>query len=54
MTSTGIVLILVGLFIVINSNNLVGLLKGNLKINQTPTVKSSTSAAPAGQASWSH
>ncbi len=33
MTSTGIVLILIGLFVIINSKNLVGVLQGNLKIN---------------------
>ena len=37
MTSTGLLLILIGLFVIVNSTNFVGVLQHNLAIAQTPT-----------------
>jgi len=35
MTATSVLLIVVGIFIIVNSGNLVGVIQGNKKINQT-------------------
>ena len=39
MTATGFLLILIGLFVIVNSTNFVGVIQGNKKIAQTPTDK---------------
>ena len=39
MTATSVLLILIGLFVVINASNFVGVLQGNKKFAQTPTPK---------------
>lgn len=39
MTATGILLILIGLFVIINSTNFVGVINGDKVIGQTPTPK---------------
>ena len=43
MTSTGILLIIIGLFVVMNATNFVGVIQGNKQINQTPNDTSSSS-----------
>lgn len=40
MTATGMLLILIGLFVLVNSTNFVGVIQGNKQFAQTPTAKS--------------
>jgi len=52
MTATGILLILIGLFVIVNSTNFVGVLQGNKAINSAtkdePTTNDNTDGSAGG------
>ena len=50
MTATGILLILIGLFVIVNSTNFVGVLQGNKKINSATKGEAPSSDKTDGSA----
>ena len=48
MTGTGLLLILIGFFVIINAPNFVGVIEGHITLGQTKTSAAPVPASPSG------